>query len=250
MNKPKPIRTVHPAHQRQAGFSLIELMVALVIGLFLLLGFTASFMNTKQAFVSQDQLSLLQDNERLALTVLASTVQSAGYFPDPKDATAADNLPARSSATYGNMVAAQGIVGTMGSGTASDTLTSRLVTKSGDGLTDCLGQANMSGTKQQVVNIFAVNAANELVCSVDGGVNFVPLVSNVARFSTTYLADTDPSATVDAYRYQSATATTAANLWPIVKAVRISIDFANPYAAQPGQPATIQWVQTVNLMNK
>ncbi|WP_197339342.1 PilW family protein, partial [Ralstonia solanacearum] len=67
---------------RQSGTSLIEIMIAMVISLVILSGVVVVFINMKQSFTSQDQLALLEDNERLALSILTNTSQSAGYFPD------------------------------------------------------------------------------------------------------------------------------------------------------------------------
>ncbi|WP_412770984.1 PilW family protein, partial [Ralstonia solanacearum] len=110
---------------RQSGTSLIEIMIAMVISLVILSGVVVVFINMKQSFTSQDQLALLEDNERLALSILTNTSQSAGYFPDPVNNTLASLLVADSNTSYGPLVAGQSINGTTGTGTgsASDKLT-------------------------------------------------------------------------------------------------------------------------------
>src|SRR5258705_13046112 len=130
--KSTPINSLSSRMHLQSGFGLVELLIAIAIALFLLLGVSVAFINMKTAFTSQDQLAQLQDSERLALTVLTTTVQSAGYYPDPVLATAADNLPAATGG-YGTFADGQGIVGTTGTSPASDTLTTRYVSASGDG---------------------------------------------------------------------------------------------------------------------
>jgi type IV pilus assembly protein PilW len=237
------MKYMQSAIRKQAGFSLVELMVAILIGLFFSIGMVASFAGVKRTFVSQDGLAQLQDNERLVLSVLNSTVQSAGYYPNPTSNTAATALPARTSATFGDMAAGQGVVG------SGDTLTARFASVAGDGLMDCLGQTTTASGVQVVTNIFRVTG-NELTCSVDNGVTFVPLVSNVQSMAITYLVDTDPSDTVDAFAYRSAADVSTGALWPSVKAAVITVNLANPLSGQPGQPARITWVQNINLMNK
>ena len=79
MNKLRP----SPSRSRQAGFTLVEMLVAITIGLVVVFGMTATFVNLKNTFKSQDSLGQLQDNERLALTFLTTAVNEAGYYPNP-----------------------------------------------------------------------------------------------------------------------------------------------------------------------
>ena len=231
--------------RRQSGLGLVELLVAVTIGLFILAGLSAVFLNMKQAFTSQDQLAQLQDNERLLLTVLTTTIQSAGYFPDPLANTAASALPAATGGAYGDFAAGQGVVGLSGT---SDTITARYMTASADGVMNCLGNVNTSGANQLVTNTFSISAANELQCSTDGGTTNTPLVSGVT--SMTVLYGTDTLGDGQALQYLGAAAVTTNSWWPQVRTARITVNLANPFAAQAGQPATIAWTQVINLMNK
>lgn len=232
----------------QTGLSLIELMVAIAIGLILMLGFMVAFVNMKGAFTSQDQLAQLQDNERLALTVLTATVQSAGYFPDPVGGEKAKllDLPIIDLTTkgYGSLAAGQGLVGTTGTPSAGETLTTRYVSESGDGLMDCLGRSNppqVPKVKVRMTNVFSISANNELMCSVDwDGTGFTdpaPLVSNVVGLSVVY-----GTASGANFRYFPASDVPK---WTDVSTARITVQFRNPFAS-----GSIDWVQTVNLMNK
>jgi len=69
--------------QRQLGFTMIELMVALLIGLFLMGGLMTLLQNNRKAFSSQSALAQLQDSERLAMSMMTGIIQQAGYFTDP-----------------------------------------------------------------------------------------------------------------------------------------------------------------------
>src|SRR5438105_5476481 len=144
------------SRRRQSGLSLVELMVAMTIGLFLMAGITASFVNVKLTFVSQHALAELQDNERLALAILTNAVQAAGYFPDPLSTTSTGALPARKDSSYGNFADGQGLVGTPATLTVGQTLTSRYVAGNGDALGDCLGRRNTTGSPALIVNTFSV----------------------------------------------------------------------------------------------
>lgn len=61
------------------GFTLIELMIALVLGLILVAGVIQIFISNKQAYRVTDAHSKLQDNARFALDVLSRDVRSAGF---------------------------------------------------------------------------------------------------------------------------------------------------------------------------
>ena len=54
----------------QRGFTLVEVMVALLIGLFLLGGLLRLVQDNRRTFASQNQLSQLQDAERIAMTMI------------------------------------------------------------------------------------------------------------------------------------------------------------------------------------
>lgn len=64
---------------RQAGLSLIEIMIALLIGLFLLLGLYEIFMSSKQSYRLAEAQSRLQENARYALEVLGHNIRQAGF---------------------------------------------------------------------------------------------------------------------------------------------------------------------------
>jgi type IV pilus assembly protein PilW len=119
MKPPRMTRHRRPA-ARQRGMTLVEMLVAITIGLLLLLAISAVFINMKRAFTSQDQLSQLQDNERLAVEVLTTTIQSAGYFTNPVTNTA--DILAAASPTWD---VGQGIAGSSGTAPASDTVSVR-----------------------------------------------------------------------------------------------------------------------------
>ena len=64
----------------QRGMTLIELMVAMTIGLFLMLVLSAAYFNATQLFRTQNQLAELQDNGRSAIEVLTKELRMVGYL--------------------------------------------------------------------------------------------------------------------------------------------------------------------------
>ena len=65
---------------RSRGFSMVEMMVALVITLILLAGIGQIFLSSKKSFVIQNALARIQENGRYAMDVLASDLRRAGYW--------------------------------------------------------------------------------------------------------------------------------------------------------------------------
>lgn len=64
----------------QRGFSLIELMVAMVIGLVLMTGVVQMFLSSKQVFSTQQGISRVQETGRLAVDFIAEDVRESGFF--------------------------------------------------------------------------------------------------------------------------------------------------------------------------
>lgn len=63
----------------QRGRSLVEIMIALVIGLLILLAVTSLFIANKQTYRTQDDKSKLDEEGRLALHLIITHVRMAGY---------------------------------------------------------------------------------------------------------------------------------------------------------------------------
>jgi type IV pilus assembly protein PilW len=72
MNKMKKLTS------KQSGFSLIELMVAMVIGVIILLGLISLFTASSSLNRTQTGLAMLQENGRYAITRLKQDFESAG----------------------------------------------------------------------------------------------------------------------------------------------------------------------------
>jgi type IV pilus assembly protein PilW len=65
---------------RHAGFSLIELMVGLTLGLLILVGLSTLFANTSVARGEIDKASRQIENGRFALQTLSDDIRHAGYY--------------------------------------------------------------------------------------------------------------------------------------------------------------------------
>lgn len=63
----------------QKGFSIVELMIALVIGLLLMTGVIQVFISSKQTYATNEAMARLQENGRFALEFIARSARIAGY---------------------------------------------------------------------------------------------------------------------------------------------------------------------------
>lgn len=234
-----------PSQQR--GVTLISLMIALAIATFLLAGLFQVWYQTRQTFSAQGQLAQLQDNQRMALTMLTNTVQTGGYYPiylnyppNPPPATPYSqsvSFPVKGDFT----LAGQAFFGTgaaSGTGTG-DTLEIRYVADANT--LDCLGQSDAVGS--MVVNTYQVVSGN-LQCTVvvtpSGGAAqpavTLPVVTGVTNLTVLYNVLIPGTTT---YQYQSATTVAASASWASIQSVQLTLTFANPLSGQPGQSATV-----------
>lgn len=72
---------------RQAGLSLVEMMVGLAIGLFLTLGMFTLISNSSNAFKIQDDFARMQENSTTAMRYLGSSLRMAGFYGYAQDST-------------------------------------------------------------------------------------------------------------------------------------------------------------------
>ena len=231
---------------KQQGFTLIELSVAVLIGLFLLAGLLTLVQDMTRTFGAQSSMSQLQDSQRLAMTLIADVVQSAGYFPDPTINTLVTSFPAVAPFT----TAGQAIAGTHTAAAPGDTITVQFRTQPNDGVINCTGNTNTTGAKQIYVNQFTVDALGNLNCVLNGAAA-VPLVTGVTNMQILYGVRTNLAATsnnIDSYL--TATQVTATNNWSNIISVKVTLTFTNPLAATAGQPATIPFTRVVSVMGK
>jgi type IV pilus assembly protein PilW len=66
-------------NNHQNGLTLVELMIALAISLFLLLGITQLFSANKASYDMTEAHARLQENARFALDIMSRDIRSAGY---------------------------------------------------------------------------------------------------------------------------------------------------------------------------
>ena len=249
MNHTVP-QTMQFAGNRQRGFTLIELMIAITISVFLIGGLLLMVQSTKNTFITQNQLAQLQDDERLVLTFMTEVIESAGYFPNPNLNINTTVLPAAGVfATPG-----QAVFGTHVAAVPNDTVTVRYGAGLNDNIFNCSGTTNTTVANYDTfVNKFWVNNAvvknPVLTCTftdiATGAVLNVPLVNGVTNLQITYGVKrnvNDTGSCADTYLNASQMLTAD---WSAVCSINLKVTFTNPI--KPANPITI--TRVIAVMN-
>jgi type IV pilus assembly protein PilW len=237
----------------QRGFTLVELMIALLIALFLIGGLVTLVGAMKITFANQNGLSQLQESERMAMTLMTDVIESTGYFPNPLINAATSSFPVTGAFTF----AGQALVGT---GTYADqtpggqTITVRYLTAGNDNVINCTG--NTSNVAASFVNTFSIDANGNLNCTlILNGVAQapIPLISGLNSMQIHYGVQTNAALSNNSVdTYLDANAVAAGNYWSNVKSVKITLTLVNPLSGQSGQAnvPSITFTRVLDVMYK
>lgn len=199
----------------QRGFTMIEMLVAMAIGLFLIAGVFQIFVANKQSSRIQNNLSHLQENGRYAIIQIGRTLRMTGFKADPTDTTSFVTGAA---------------TGTNGTGLGgSDTLS---ISFQADGLMpDCLGTTFPAASPPTLITnqlylATDTNGVSNLYCkqttvpaSVPAEVA-LPLVEDVTDMQITYGVDINNTGAAN--YYVDSTAVSAAD-WSKVVSIHITV---------------------------
>jgi type IV pilus assembly protein PilW len=86
------MKLFRPNMTKIRGFSLVELMVAITIGLIILAAVSAVFVSSKRSYSTQDRLARLQENARFAMQFMTRDIRMAGYSGCVKDLPNINNV--------------------------------------------------------------------------------------------------------------------------------------------------------------
>jgi type IV pilus assembly protein PilW len=247
-------RHLSQARRGQRGFTLLELMIAVLIAMFLIFGLVTLVGAMKISFSNQSGMSQLQENERMAMTLITDVIQSTGYFPNPLINTAVSSFPIVGSFTY----AGQALVGT---GNYTDpapgnSITVRYATSGTDNVINCMGNTSIGAAT--FINTFSIDANGNLNCTLivnSGQPVTVPLISNLNSLQIYYGVQTNTGVSNNSVdSYLDAATVTANNYWKKVISVKITMTFVNPMFGQAGQTAAalkyISFTRVIDVMNK
>lgn len=160
--------------KKQLGFTIVELLIAGVLGILLLAGVVQLFVGSNQNYSLQEQLADIQEDGRFALIFLKEELQKGGWVDDGQIAggvPAAVNLANSSDGVTDSITVAYNVLA------------------SGPDAFDCNGAAVIGGSIQ---NRFYVGGTNgdELLCQGNGGGIAQPLINGVSNFQVLYGVET------------------------------------------------------------
>jgi type IV pilus assembly protein PilW len=96
-------KSLHPARTKiQAGFSLVELMVAMTIGFIVVASVGYVYLGSRSAFRTTDNMSRMQESARYALDTMTRDIRMAGYRGCASSTGKFTNTLAQASATAYN----------------------------------------------------------------------------------------------------------------------------------------------------
>ncbi len=184
--KQTPIYRYTYTQRQQRGFTLIEILVAITIGLLMMAGILQISEASKESSRLQRNMGFVQENIRTAMVLLGRDIRQAGYYED-------DNPAARILTAPSPLVGAS----------APTTVTTAAITADGGGAfndqitvtyesnTDCLGQATpVVGGNSFAINHYFINN-QRLMCRGNGNAAAQPLVEGVESMQILYGENTD-----------------------------------------------------------
>lgn len=200
-------------HKKQRGAGLVELMIGMGIGLFLLAGLTNYFGQSKRVYAYQQSQAGQQNSERLVDVIISTALRQAGFaqLTNQRIISRTAIFPA-----VGAFAAGNALVGTESTANVTvngmtgaqpfpnDTLTVRYT--DGAGIVDCVGNPIPLGTLS--TDVIATDGVN-LTCSTNGGAP-IPLLGDslalpdqqlrILGLALGYGLDTDGDGSVDTYQ--------------------------------------------------
>ena len=220
MKKPKTLkpRAIY-SHHHSTGFTLVEILVAMVISLFLIGGVVQLFVQNKTSYKLQEGIARAQENGRLSLYFIEKHARRAGY---PWDGTGAFIGFERTEAEEGAFINNDTIP--IEGGTSSDALVILYEAPPG-GTTDCTGR-NIGSGKYIAIH-FLINGGG-LTCessTTDGSfataLSSTVLIQDITGLQFTYGIDSNADGIPDG-TYVNADGV-AAGEWGEVVAVRAEV---------------------------
>ena len=252
------LRASHSANIRrgQRGFTLIELSIAVLIALFLLGGLVTLVIGTRRSSSTQTAVSQLQDNERIAMTMITNIVQKGGYFSDPVNQDL-NSFLLDTTLSGVSLPLGQPLSG-ISNGAAGDTLAVRFFAPNSDpnsSVIDCSGQSNTAGNANVAyTNIFTVakDASGtswlECVSRTKTGTSYgttytIKMIPNVTKMTVLYgIGSALTGHDYSVVQYLTTTQMNAtAGAWGNLTAVQVTLTFQLPVLGTTGgQMSTTQ----------
>jgi type IV pilus assembly protein PilW len=240
-------------------------MIALLIGVFLLGALLTIVQANKQVFVGQNLAAQLQDDERMAMTMMTDVIESAGYYTNPylnsnpfTTPTLSFNLTGAGATPWPSPL--QFISGIYNAAPPGDQITVLTWTDtlppngsaSEANILNCSGLGNQTGGPLAVAETFEV-LNGQLICIMNGTQYTLVGDANVSVHSLNVLYGVKTSATAgnNVDTYMTATQVgTLPNPWTQVISVLVTLTFTNPAYATGQGPQYVSIQRVIGLMNQ
>lgn len=219
--------------KRQRGFTIVELMVAVAVGLIIIAGVGQVFVSNKHAYRYIEGVSTLQEQANYALDFIGSQAAAAGYIRNSFNfGTYANNKITMESQAYGGSLPLDGTEG----GTDSDSLIINTY-RSGNELRDCTGSVKPvdfigpagSGIQNKIEINDGASGRPALFC------NGVEIVEGVENMQVLYGRSTINAAGQRVIQYFSRDELTTAEELSEVINVRIALLVSTPQETRAGE---------------
>ena len=185
--------------RNQKGMTLIEIMISMVIGLFLIAGVIKMFIATKLSYGVQNAVIRIDENSRFSLEFLAGNIRLAGYRMLPWEDSISDVFSAKTSLFPAS---GQYISGAEGGLTQADQFNIRFQGSANsagvaDGrILDCEG----TSVGDSLVELSFSLSGTDLVCTINGATPIeVVLAENVTNMQILYGLDDGSNGSVNQY---------------------------------------------------
>jgi type IV pilus assembly protein PilW len=165
------------------GFTLVELLVAVTIGLLLTVLISQVFVSSRRAYATTDDLSRMQENMRYAHDLLGRSIRMASYMSSPSSVPISfDGMIGQFDGVLAALDGAEGA-----SAGDPDTLTLRFQGTNDAATVDCVGNPIAAGAiATNIFSVATVSGVSSLVCSTAPGGPLTVLVSDVDNMQILY----------------------------------------------------------------
>ena len=146
-----------PKSRLDGGFTLIELMISIAIGLVVLASVATTFTSQTRAYSAQEQINQMEQNLRGALDIMTREIKMAGYRPNGGTVT----------------------------GVVSYTSTSLTIQADIDGNGTLLASGSGSDTANEQI-VYVYDSVNKKITRQVGSGTAATLAENISAFTFTY----------------------------------------------------------------
>ena len=152
----------------QQGFTLVELMIALVLGLLVVAAAGAMFQSNRRVYAASETVGRIQENQRASFELLARDIREAGGTPCGANGSQVNMLKNRDDTIWGRF--SGGLSGENNTGPGSTDKLDLFMTNEGD--ISIVSHNNPSAVLDTTTNAGIANGDILMACNVDVSIIF------------------------------------------------------------------------------